>query len=187
MRKGLCLLLLVLIATGIIGGCDVQLSEPKRPPVSFQELCQNKEKFFKEIRLNKFTKGVVIYLHEESRNYFVVTYLPFPKSTEDLTDDQFIVVEGLTEKLSVGDIIEVKGLIERASGEDEEGNYHEVYYVDAQSEPMKIGQVDINDPDFEALVSILQRKVEIDEFIVWWFLYFFFFSPASPASPIYND
>jgi len=178
MRRCLCVLLIVAVAA-LVGCLEPATQEA---PSSFKNLCQEKEKFFQNFQSREYTDGVVIYLSRESNDYLVATYLPLP-AKDDLSDDQFIVVKGPITDLTVGDIIKVNGVVKKASGGDK--GKVVVYYLDTGVEGwvVRTSRIDTEDPDFEELVRIVQRRVQDDQFrfcwLIWWLLI-----PTSPLSPI---
>lgn len=166
----------------VLGVSCSRLKSPE--PVSFTELCQNREAFQEEHGRREYRDGVVMYIGD--RSLFVATYLPLPIGETESSEEHFIVVHASTRDLSVGDIVSVRGRVRVASRKDKTDVKQRVYFLDAGGRrPQKTGRVDVEDPDFEAWVQTVRRKIRADELLDWLLLNFL--NPANPASPLYME
>jgi len=126
MRKGLRIFICIMVLIMFIGSvfaCDIVFEE--KPAIAFKELCQNKKEFYRSGN-QEYLDGVVIFISDESDDYFVATYFPLPEAKKNLSEQEFIVVKANTENLALGDVFSAKGRVDKATGEDEQGNKNEL-------------------------------------------------------------
>ncbi len=127
------------------------------PPRTFKDLIENKVQYAKELGPREYTDGLIIYLtKKDSNEFFVATY---PGVSKDGIKDEFVIVKTSIKGLAVGDIVSVKGGVAYATGKTKDGKKVIVYYLDGWK-PIKTGQVNIDDPNFEELIQIINEEIQ---------------------------
>ena len=169
------LIILLVFAISLIDWSKVRIGPQK---ISFDELCQNKEKYF-AWKSFSFENGTIIYFNETQRIKFaIVVPIPIP---EELNESTYIAAIVPT-RLKVGDKVNIEGAIKKAEHEGKT-----MYYLDGYK-VTKTGTMDTNDPDFQHLLQIIEEKKRQEDFFIWWWImWWLFWSPTSPLNPLNPD
>lgn len=179
MKKNFLILTLIII---VFSACS------PAPQYTVKELTAQKAELVGGMSELQFTDGVIVYLSEENGDYMVVTGQPFV-SPEEFGDDDFIIVRYPTEGLKIGDVVSITSIVLERSVDIEEESVRVQYLAPRTFSRIPMlevtGHVDIEDPDFEALIQAIRDDISKPNRGLTFFKHIFL-NPANPLSPLYR-
>lgn len=158
--------------------------------MSFEELCLDKEGGYhkwqefdqKNWRPKYFwyENGTAVYVNETPKEK-VAIIVPVPLPEGELTEEEYIpATVPYWVALKTGDRVNIQGWIAKKEYEGKT-----IYYLEGVKVE-KTGCIDIQDPDFQSVVSAFEEKrsadTDFDELIFWY--WYFYVNPANPSNPI---
>lgn len=142
------------------------------PQISVAEVLKNPVSYLGKTAI--FRDGTVVFKKQKERTSVVVVVShPSPKikSVDDLHESEVLPIKVAAadyKNVNIGSVIAVEGRIERAK---KKGKV--IYYIGAKNVTIT-GHEDINDPDFEKLVEVINQKAKDDAFELY--MYFLIFA-----------
>jgi len=169
-------LILVIFLSALFAACVPIPSNT--PPTTVKVLTANKVHYAELNQLVTYTDGVVIYLSDDG-DFLVITGQPLVPP-EDFGETDYIVVRWPTDNIAIGDVLTINSVV-ASQTVTVENKEVEVQYLDPYGyRNVEItGKVDVEDPDFEALIEAIRNDNTQSNFnlILTWY---FFFSPNGP-------
>jgi len=141
---------------------DNELGTWAQPRYPFNVLTWQKENWYGHNVHCWFENGTVVWNNEtDQHGLWVAIIMPLPLSPSvlsNLNNKDYVAVAYHGEPLKIGDVIKVRGHIERA---EKDGRV--VYYVDTDR-VVKTNVLNINDPNFREVLEVIQydREVQAD-------------------------